>query len=53
VLKVRVLALPEGNVKKADQWALFEVLEDKRLPLDLGYGDDDPFSPPPKPPRNH
>ncbi|WP_285723484.1 RNA-binding S4 domain-containing protein [Geothrix rubra] len=53
VLKVRVLALPEGNVKKADQWALFEVLEDKRLPLDLGYGDEDPFSPPPKPPRNH
>jgi ribosomal 50S subunit-recycling heat shock protein len=52
-LKVRVLALPEGNVKKADQWALFEVLEDKRLPLDLGYSDEDPFSAPPKPPRNH
>ncbi|WP_257306743.1 RNA-binding S4 domain-containing protein [Geothrix campi] len=53
VLKVRVLSLPEGNVKKADQWSLFEVLEDKRLPLDLGYGDEDPFSPPSKPPRNH
>ena len=53
VLKVRVLNLPEGNVKKADQWSLFEVLEDKRLPLDLGYGDEDPFAPPPKVPRNH
>lgn len=53
VLKVRVLSLPEGNVKKADQWSLFEVLEDKRLPLDLGYGDEDPFAAPPKPPRNH
>lgn len=53
VLKVRVLALPEGNTRKADQWALFEVLEDKRLPADLVFGDDDPFSPPPKPPRNH
>ncbi|WP_243287045.1 RNA-binding S4 domain-containing protein [Geothrix terrae] len=53
VLKVRVLSLPEGNVKKADQWSLFEVLEDKRLPLDLGYGDEDPFAPPSKPPRSH
>ncbi|WP_052571500.1 RNA-binding S4 domain-containing protein [Geothrix fermentans] len=53
VLKVRVLSLPEGNVKKADQWSLFEVLEDKRLPLDLGYGDEDPFAAPSKPPRNH
>jgi ribosomal 50S subunit-recycling heat shock protein len=54
VLKVRVLALPEvGNVKKADQWSLFEVLEDKRIPLDMGYSDEDPFAPPPKVPRNH
>ena len=53
VLKVRVLSLPEGNVKKADQWSLFEVLEDRRLPLDLGYGEEDPFSAPPKPPRSH
>jgi ribosomal 50S subunit-recycling heat shock protein len=53
VLKVRVLALPEGNVKKGDQWSLFEVLEDKRIPLDLGFGDEDPFAPPPKAPRNH
>lgn len=53
VLKVRILELPEGNVKRADQWSLFEVLEDKRLPLDLGYGGEDPFAPPAKPPRNH
>lgn len=53
VLKVKVLSLPDGNVKKADQWSLFEVLEDKRIPVDLAYGDDDPFSPPPKVPRNH
>ena len=53
VLKVRVLELPEGNVRKADQWSLFEVLEDKRIPLELGYGDDDPFATPPKLPRNH
>jgi len=48
-----VLSLPEGNVKKADQWSLFEVLEDKRIPLDLAFGDEDPFAPPPKAPRNH
>jgi len=53
VLKVRVLDLPEGNVKKADQWSLFEVLEDKRIPLDMSYSDEDPFAPPPKVPRNH
>ena len=53
VLKVRVLSLPEGNVKKADQWSLFEVLEDKRIPLELGYGDEDPFAAPPKVPHNH
>ncbi|HEY3401643.1 MAG TPA: RNA-binding S4 domain-containing protein [Geothrix sp.] len=53
VLKVRVLALPDGNVKKADQWSLFEVLEGKRLPMDLGYSDEDPFAPPPKVPRSH
>jgi hypothetical protein len=40
-------------VKKGDQWSLFEVLEDKRIPLELGYGDEDPFAPPPKVPRNH
>lgn len=53
VLKVRVLALPEGNVRKADQWSFFEVLEEKRIPLELSYGDEDPFAPPPKPSRNH
>ena len=53
VLKVRILVLPEGNVRKADQWSFFEVLEDKRIPMEMGYGDDDPFARPPKPPRNH
>ncbi len=53
VLKVRVLDLPGGNVKKADQWSLFEVLDDKRLPLDLAYSDEDPFAPRHKTPRNH
>lgn len=53
ILKVRVLALPEGNVKKSDQWSLFEVLEEKRIPMDLAFSEEDPFSPPPKPPRNH
>ncbi len=53
VLKVRVLELPNGNVKKADQWSLFEVLEDKRIPVDLAFGEDDPFATPPKAPRNH
>ena len=52
-LKARVLSLPEGNTKKADQWSIFEVLEDKRIPMELGYGDEDPFAPPPKVPRNH
>lgn len=52
-LKVRVLELPEGNVRKADQWSLFEVIEDRKIPMDLGYGDEDPFAPPPKAPRNH
>ena len=53
VLKLRVLSLPEGNVKKADQWSLFEVLEDKRIPMELGFPDEDPFAAPPKAPRNH
>ena len=53
VLKLRVLSLPEGNVKKADQWSLFEVLEDKRIPMELGFPDEDPFATPPKAPRNH
>ena len=53
VLKLRVLSLPEGNVKKADQWSLFEVLEDKRIPMELSFPDEDPFGPPPKAPRNH
>lgn len=40
MLRIRVLALPEGNVAKADQWSLFEVLEEKRLPAELAWGED-------------
>ena len=51
-LKVRILGLPEGNMGKAEQWSLFEVLEEKRVPLDMGLADD-PFAAPPKNPRSH
>lgn len=34
LLKVRVLAMPLGNVSKADQWSFLEVLEEKRLLVD-------------------
>ena len=52
LLKVRILGLPEGNMGKAEQWALFEVLEEKRVPLDMGLAED-PFAAPPKNPRSH
>jgi ribosomal 50S subunit-recycling heat shock protein len=53
VLRVRILSLPDGNVKKADQWSLFEVLEEKRVPMELGWSEEDPYVPPPKAPKNH
>ena len=52
LLKVRVLGLPMGSTAKAEQWSLFEVLEEKRLPIDMGLADD-PLAPPPKNPRSH
>ena len=52
VLRVRVLEIPEGNVSRADQWSLFEVLEEKRIPVDLIYGEDSATSPQ-KTPRSH
>ena len=52
VLKVRVLGLPEGNAPKSEQWAFFEVLEEKRIPLDMGVAED-PLASPSKPPRSH
>jgi ribosomal 50S subunit-recycling heat shock protein len=52
VLRIKVLDIPEGNVSKADQWSLFEVLEEKRVPMELAWGDD-AASAPPKSPRSH
>ncbi len=52
LLKVRVLALPEGTAAKHDQWSFVEVLEEKRLTWDEGGGED-PFSIHPKSPTNH
>ncbi len=52
LLKVRILGLPEGNVGKAEQWTLFEVLEEKRVPLDMGLAED-PLAAPPKNSRSH
>lgn len=37
LLRVKVLAMPQGNVAKADQWSFLEVLEDKRLLVDDGW----------------
>lgn len=52
VLRVRILEIPEGNVSRADQWSLFEVLEEKRIPVELAYGDE-PTSGSQKTPRSH
>ena len=52
LLRVKVLAIPEGNVAKADQWSFVEILEEKRLDFDDGSGED-PFAPRPKPPTFH
>ncbi len=51
-MKVRVLGLPEGNAPKSAQWSYFEVLEEKRIPFDMGLADD-PLAPQGKPPRSH
>jgi ribosomal 50S subunit-recycling heat shock protein len=52
VLRVKVLALPEGSAAKSDQWSFVEILEERRVPFDEGILDD-PFQPRPKPPTNH
>nr|WP_320133234.1 S4 domain-containing protein [uncultured Holophaga sp.] len=51
-LRVRILAVPEGNVAKSEQWSFVEILEDRRLPLDESALED-PTLPRPKPPREH
>ena len=52
VLRVRVLDIPLGTVPKASQWSMVEILEEKRLPVDLGPGED-PTIPRPKTPTEH
>ncbi len=52
VLRVKILAVPEGNVSRAEQWSLFEVLEEKRVPVELAYGED-ANAVPQKTPRSH
>lgn len=52
LLRVRVLAIPEGNAAKHDQWSFVEVLEEKRLTWDDGSGPD-PFQAARKSPTNH
>ncbi len=52
VLRVRVLAIPQGNVAKSDQWSFVEILEERRLLLDDGLMED-PTVPKPKTPTEH
>lgn len=40
MLRVRVLAIPEGNTPKAEQWSLVEILEEKRILVDDGMSED-------------
>jgi len=51
-LRVKILALPEGNVAKGDQWSFVELLEDRWVPVD-DFGGPDPAAKPPKPPTFH
>lgn len=37
LLRVRVLAMPQGNVSKTEQWSFLEVLEEKKLLVDDGW----------------
>lgn len=51
-LRVRILDIPIGTVAKANQWSMVEILEEKRLPVDFGPGED-PTIPRPKTPTEH
>jgi len=51
-LRVRILDIPIGTVAKANQWSMVEILEEKRLPVDFGPGED-PTAPRPKTPTEH
>lgn len=52
LLRVRILDLPSLQLSKADQWSLVEILEDKRIPVDDGMGED-PTAPRHKRPTEH
>lgn len=52
VLRVRILEIPAGQVAKADQWALVEILEEKRILVEDPFGED-PMAPRHKTPREH
>jgi ribosomal 50S subunit-recycling heat shock protein len=52
VLRVRVLDIPTGVVPKNSQWSMVEILEEKRVPVDFGPGED-PTLPKPKTPTEH
>lgn len=52
MLRVRVLDIPTGSVPKASQWSMVEILEEKRILVDFGPGED-PTLPKPKTPTEH
>jgi ribosomal 50S subunit-recycling heat shock protein len=52
ILRVKILDVPSGQVAKADQWSMVEILEEKRVLVDDATGED-PFSPRQKPPTEH
>jgi len=53
ILRVKILDVPSsGQVAKADQWSLVEILEEKRLLIDDAIGED-PMAPRHKPPTEH
>ena len=52
ILRVRILDVPQGQVLKADQWSMVEILEEKRVLQDESTGED-PMAPRHKPPTEH
>jgi len=39
LLKVKVLDIPKGNLPKGSQWSFIEIMEEKRFPVDDGFGE--------------
>jgi len=52
ILRVKILDVPPGQVAKADQWSMVEILEEKRVLQDEAPGED-PMAPRHKPPTEH